>query len=769
MLADVRLVGGAFVDAYSDAADSWLRDLVGPSVEGVALVAVGGYGRRELCPRSDLDLALVHRGLPAQETERLAERIWYPLWDVGVRIDHSVRSLREALRLAGDELEVATGLLDARVVWGDPDLVSELAAGVRSRWQAASRRRVGELADTVAARHRDCGDVAFMLEPDLKEGRGGLRDLVALRAAAAGTPVIPDLTGAEAAGSVLLSARVELHRRTRRGDRLLLEEQDGIAEALGYGDADELMAAVARAARTIGRVGDDAWRRARSWIEGPRGRQGSADRPLGPSLALRDGEVVLVSDAHGSADADRDRSLVWRAAAASAETGATLARATVAALAGTQPVQVGTWPTSARTALVALLATGGASIPVFEELDEAGLLVRLLPEWEPVRSRPQRNAFHRFTVDRHLCEAAAASASMARDVGRPDLLMIGAWLHDIGKGYPGDHTEVGMVLVERIATRMGFGPDDTATLVSMVEHHLLLPDVATRRDLDDPATINAVAGRVRSAELLCLLAALAKADGTATGPAAWSAWKERLIDDLVARVGRRLAGDAVPPAAAPLERSLRTLPAPQFSQASAALREGRLAVIAADERRVAVIAPDRPGLLGLIAGVFVVDRMVVLGALCATDGGMVIDVFEVEHELGEQVDPALIHADLERALDGRLPVAVCVAERARAYSGRNRRNAAIPASRRVNFEALDDATLVEVRAPDDLGLLHRVAGALAQCGLDVRSAKVDTHGHEVVDAFTVTEAGGPLPVSRYPVVESVIMGWLSRGARLAAQ
>ena len=753
-------MGGAFADAYSDAADSWLRTLVGPPVRGVALVAVGGYGRRELCPRSDLDLALVHRAFPARDADRLAERIWYPLWDVGVRIDHSVRSLREALRLAGDELEVASGLLDARVVWGDAQLVTELAAGVRSRWQAAGRRRVGELAEAVDARHRTSGDVAFMLEPDLKEGRGGLRDVVALRAAAAGSPVIPDLAGVEAASLVLLGVRVELHRRTRRGDRLLLEEQDGIAAALGYGDADELMASVARAARTIGRVGDDAWRRARSWIEGPRGRQGSADRPVGPGLALRDGEVVLTADAEGPASAERDRSLVWRAAAASAETGAVLARGTIAALARTQPVQRDTWPSAARNALVALLATGAAAIPVFEELDEAGLLVRLLPEWEPVRSRPQRNAFHRFTVDRHLCEAASASASMARDVARPDLLMIGAWLHDIGKGYPGDHTEVGMVLVETIAARMGFPAEDAATLVSLVEHHLLLPDVATRRDLDDPATIDAVAQRVGSSERLGLLAALAKADGTATGPAAWSPWKERLIAELVSRVGQQLAGEAIPAASAPLERALGTLPAPESSLASAALREGRLTVLAAAEGRVAVVARDRPGLLGLIAGVFVIDRVVVMGALCATDGDMVLDVFEVAHELDGTIDAALIQADLERALDGRLPVADRVSERARAYGGRHRRRAAVPAARRVIFEALEGSTLVEVRAPDDLGLLYRVAGALAQCGLDVRSAKVDTLGHEVVDAFTVTEAGGPIPASRYSAVEKEILRWL---------
>ena len=184
---------------------------------------------------------------------------------------------------------------------------------------------------------------------------------------------------------------------------------------------------------------------------------------------------------------------------------------------------------------------GTRAIPVLEALDQRGLLTRLLPEWEPVRSRPQRNAYHRFTVDRHLWETAANAAELVDRVARPDLLVLGALFHDIGKGYPGDHTEAGMEVVRgaRAPARLGLA-DDATCLIAMVEHHLLLPDVAVRRDLTDPATISHVADAVgdRSRCSTCSHA-LTEADSKATGPSAWGAWKEELVADLVARVAPR--------------------------------------------------------------------------------------------------------------------------------------------------------------------------------------------------------------------------------------
>ena len=176
-----------------------------------------------------------------------------------------------------------------------------------------------------------------------------------------------------------------------------------------------------------------------------------------------------------------------------------------------------------------------------------------------MRSRPQRNSFHRFTVDRHLIEAVVQASRLTREVGRPDLLLVGALLHDLGKGYPGDHTKAGVALVDDVAPRLGFRPEDVSVLATLVREHLLLASVATSRDLSDPVTIDTVARAVGDREVLALLAALTKADSLATGEAVWSTWKEELIDDLVRRVDAALRGDALPSTVGEFDDARRAL------------------------------------------------------------------------------------------------------------------------------------------------------------------------------------------------------------------
>ena len=224
----------------------------------------------------------------------------------------------------------------------------------------------------------------------------------------------------------------------------------------------------------------------------------------------------------------------------SAEKNLPIARDALNLLGRKAPAPPVPWSDDLRATLVQVLATGPAAIPALEALDQRRLLERYLPEWAAVRNKPQRNPYHRFTVDRHLLEATANAATMAHRVSRVDLLLIGTLLHDIGKGFPGDHTEVGMTVVRDIATRLGFPPDDVDTLVNLVRLHLLLPDSATRRDLDDPATAERVAEEVGDRATLDLLAALVEADSLATGPSAWG-----IVEG---RAGRRPGRTDQPPA-----------------------------------------------------------------------------------------------------------------------------------------------------------------------------------------------------------------------------
>jgi [protein-PII] uridylyltransferase len=693
----------------------------------VALVAVGGYGRRELCPYSDLDVILVHRG--RRHIKELAEQVWYPVWDAGIRLDHSVRTVKEALSVASDDLKAALGLLDARFVAGDESLADELAVRAREQWRGRGSRSLGALRAQVEERHQAHGEVAFLLEPELKEGKGGLRDVVALRAAAS-WPLPEAVLDAEA---VLLAARVELHRRTGKAtDRLLLQEQDAVATALHYADADQLMGAVADAARVIAWESDDRWRRVSSQLAGPSGRVAASDRPLGAGLVARDGEIVLAADA----DVAGDPSLPWRAASSWATTGTPMARPTLEQLGAESPAPPERWPPAMVSALLTILGAGHAAIPVIEALDQMGLLVRALPEWAAVRNRPQRNAYHRFTVDRHLCETAANAAAFTRDVARPDLLLLGAWLHDIGKGWPGrDHTEVG---IERIATiaggRLGLEADDVAVLQALVRHHLLLPDVATRRDLDDPATIELVATAVGDGMTLDLLAALTEADSLATGPAAWGQWKAGLVSELAERTRRALAGGDLPQG-----------PTLDVAAYAARLRPGTPVAVDVDGSQLTVVARDRPGLLSRVAGTLALHGLDVRSAQVASnDEGVAVELLIVEPAFGQEPDWDALADDVGKALSGRLSLESRLADRARAYASRQRPAAARPAEARVLFdnEASASATVVEVRAPDAMGVLYRITRALADCDLDVRSAKVSTLGHEVVDAFYVRDADG---------------------------
>ncbi|MFG1864627.1 [protein-PII] uridylyltransferase [Microbispora bryophytorum] len=688
-------------------------------IGGVALVAVGSLGRGELAPGSDLDMVLLHNG--RDDVARIADRIWYPIWDSGIGLDHSVRTVDEAVKVAREDLKAVLGLIQARHVVGDPELTRAVREAVLAEWRADSRRRLAELRASADKRAESGGELAFLLEPDLKDARGGLRDVQAMQAVAAAWVASAPGPRVREAYELLLDIRHGLHLVTARGtDRLVLQEQDAVAGTLGLLDAEALMRRLAEAGRTVSHAFDATWRTVDRLLTGPapRGR-----RPLADGVVEHGGEVVLARGANPRTDP----TLVLRTAAAAAEAGLPLAPATVSMLAAQSPPLPVPWPPEARGALVALLGAGRAAVPVWEELDQAGVLVKLIPDWERVRHRPQRNPVHRYTVDRHLIETAAGAAAFTREVSRPDLLLISALLHDVGKGWPGDHSTTGEIVARDIGARMGLPPADVEILATVVRHHLLLPETATRRDLDDPVTISRVAEAVGSREVLELLSALAVADGNATGPAAWNSWKASLVSELVRRVRSVLSG--APPA-----------PAPALSPEQTALARHGGGAVRVNGSAVTVVAPDRPGLLWRAAGVLAAHRMAVRSASAASAGSTAVIEFVVVPEYGTPPDPATLEADLRLVLAGRLDIEQRLARRARSM-----RPSRVPvAPPRVTL--VDDASLtasvVEVRAHDRPGLLWRIGRAFGECGLDVRAARVETLGAEAVDVFYVADRTG---------------------------
>ncbi len=730
--------------ALSDLADGWLAQLfdeAGGAQSGAALVAVGGYGRRELSPGSDLDVVLLRsRGLADGAAAQLAEQIWYPVWDNGVLLDHAVRTVAQARRVAADDVPALLGMLDLRHLAGDVALSEGLRSSVLSDWRALAVKRLPDVLAATAKRAERAGEVAYALEPDLKESRGGLRDLTVLRAIAASWVADPPHAGLVDAHETLLDVRDALHAVTGRpSDRLALQEQDAVAHRLGLLDADQLLLRVGGAGRVVAHALDLAWheveritlpKRGRSrFLTGPRRLSSVPSRaPLADGVVEQDGQAVLARTARPA----EDGVLVLRSAAAAAQHGLRLSPHTVQRLALEAPSLATPWPLAARDALVSLLGAGAATVPVWESLDQAGLVSRLIPDWERVRSRPQRNPLHRFTVDRHLLETAVQASALSRRVDRPDLLLVGALLHDIGKGWPGDHTEAGMVVLADLAPRLGFDDRDTGTLVTLVQHHLLLPNTATRRDLDDPATVAAVAAAVGTAEVLDLLHALTEADACATGPAAWSPWKEALVADLVGRTHSVLRGRT--PA-----------PPPQLTAAQHALLEaGDLSVTSSATAfglEVTVAAPDRTGLLASVAGILSLHRLAVRSARTVSVEAGALQVWSVVPEFGAPPETTAVREDIRRALDGRLDVAERLRRRDAAYPDRTGRTAP-PARVDLVPGASDLATVLEIRAHDRPGLLHRIASALTATACDVRAAHVSTQGSEAVDVFYVVGTDG---------------------------
>ncbi|MGH3370862.1 MAG: HD domain-containing protein, partial [Nocardioidaceae bacterium] len=381
------------------------------------------------------------------------------------------------------------------------------------------------------------------------------------------------------------------------------------------------------------------------------------------------------------------------------------------------------WSDDARDLLVRLLAAGPGLLPVWETLDETGALGLLLPEWERVRLLPHASVVHRFTVDRHLVETCIEASRLIRRVPRPDLLVVAALVHDIGKGGRQEHSVAGSPIAAGIAARLGFEAVDVEVVADLVRWHLLLSEVATTRDLEDPATVQHVLDRVGDPRTLDLLAVLTEADARATSPKAWTTWRASLVRDLVARARAAAAADGP-----------EQLPVWEPVEVPAAVRGDMQAIDVRVETgvhgsEVTVVACDRVGLLAAVAGMFGVQRISIRSARAWTQDEYAFSHWHVDDT---HLEAAGLRPRLEAILDGR----VDVGERLRRTAGRN-----LDPSVAVRPEASRHATVLEVRVDDRPGVVHLVCQALADIDVAVRSAHVTTFGPQAVDVFYVQEEG----------------------------
>ena len=511
---------------------------------------------------------------------------------------------------------------------------------------------------------------------------------------------------------------------------MLLEEQDSVADALGIGDADVMMSQIAASARTITWILDDVFLRVRNDLRRLRLRAGKR-RTVAENIHLVDGTVAIAPGSPVSAD----QALLLRMAVAAAQNEARLDRDSLDQLVDHGPEITTPWSVEVRELFVQLLLTGHRAIHVVEALDHVGLFVRLLPEWEPNRSKVQRNQYHRFTVDRHLLEAASIASTLTDTVERPDLLVVGALLHDIGKGYPGDHTDVGVKLIDTIAGNMGFDIGDVETLKRLCEHHLLLPDVATRRDIEDPGTIAVVAEQVRTTSFLRLLAALTESDSIATGPSAWTRNKAYLTGELTRSTERWLASDGD----AQLDRSFP-------AEEDLALMAEHDHVVLGVGHVMQVVTTDRPGLFARVAGALALNNLSIIDAQIHAIRPKALEVLRVVDADDEDnpIDwPRAIEL-VEEALSNDDDLMPRFEARERSILRRSVQAPQPIETVRVDFDndVSADSTVIEVAGRDRLGLLYEVSSTIVAAGLDTQQARVQTVGGDVVDSFYVQTLDG---------------------------
>lgn len=810
--------------AFMDGLLRWLFQAANADVRAaghprtpLVLVALGGYGRGELHPSSDLDLMLIHDGEVTPYVRRMAQEILYTLWDVGLRVGHACRSLADCLALARTDLPSRTSMQAARVLAGDRRLFATLQRTLR---REVYRKDYDEFLRQMLAerdeRYRKYGGSVYVQEPNVKESAGGLRDvhtalwLASTRFGARTLRELEDkrlLTPKERAATdealtFIWRVRNELHFLSgTKQDVLERGLQAPVAKAFGYEDdgvrlgVETFMRDYYLHARTVHRVSARLITRCQEGLArrdsvARRGRRAA----LADDLVVYDGRLHLAEPGALQKDPARIMRVFWHAQQLGCDLDVELLRA----LEEAAPLLAGeAWRASPelRHLFLSILRAWGRVATTLRRMHDTGVLGAYLPEFGALTCLVQYDHYHRFTVDQHSLLAVETLEGLAPGQGagsdelaqitaeleRPELLMLGILLHDIGKALGHGHAAKGIPLIRAVTRRLNLDPDDAAAVEFLVEHHLLFSHMAERRDLDDPKTVERLAATVRFPAWLTMLYLLTCADIRAVGPGVWNAWRGALLRELFVRTRTRLAGryPKPPRRAAVAHRIVQALADPTCAGAAAAhlaamsdryvrttspqrmaahlrlidrLREEPVATelfhypdLGASD--LVIVTRDVAGLFALIAGTLAAHAVNILSAQIETRvDGLAVDTFHVNDAGGEAIlDESrweAVTGDLRRALSGERSVEQLFAERRRRPSG-----TALPKGQgtvRVTIDnSLSDShTVVEVKAPDRVGLLYLITRGLARHGLNIATAKIATDLDQALDAFYVTDEVG---------------------------
>ncbi|MHB8191424.1 MAG: [protein-PII] uridylyltransferase family protein [Ferrimicrobium sp.] len=720
--------GNAWALRFSTAIEAAIEAVV-PDGAPIVLLGLGSLATRSMTAYSDLDLTIVYRARVQRQALEIAERLWYNVWDAGFQLDHSVRTIAEVNRAMRDDPRVLMGLLDARALSGDAELGALIRNQATTRWGRQWRSILPELEAERHTRLLRYGDVAGVGEPELKHGVGGLRDLTVLSALGVSCELSKsDLNHIAATHALVASVRIELHRIAGRPrEYLSFADRDEVAQQLGFREPWQLSRMLNRALQRTFWLQEELLDRSLTkqntghttkvhlgttvWNREQHGNRYLVKLPISPLPSRADALAMIAAGIHDG--------LLPSLGAAKVMT--------------TLPMEEppGELSPSEHASFLTLLTSGALLRPTVEILTTAEMFWRIFPPWAHANGLAQPNPYHRFSLDRHLLGTVLEASLLRREVHRPDLLVVAAFLHDLAKGLGGDHGEVGAARALIWGTYLGFSTDDSAILARLVRHHLLLVHTALRRDCHDPATIKEVAQAVKDRGTLALLTALTKADSLATGVLSWSASKDALIQELVAQVARALDGEEIVPRSARLPQEIR----------NRLINEGRNAPIILEwEGRIVVGAPDRPGILASITGSLLADHLDVVAADAEVVDGVALEVLFVTPRRRVSISSEHVHAALRNGLAHPEHVADRVNKMKLTYA-RELTGSCENAQVLGTTNHSGSATVIEVRAGDRLGLLHELVEAIAAFGCNISAARVETLGTDVVDTFFIDRKG----------------------------
>lgn len=550
------------VDEYI--VDSYKHNEI-PGCEGrVALVALGGYGRKELFPFSDIDLMILYHPKVKKQIKKITDAVLYPLWDTGLEVGHGVRTVAESISHAKEDYFFLVALLDARLIYGSEELFEDLLRAYRKKYVDGHRESfVEKMKGHRHSRRERYGSHSYLLEPHIKEGRGGMRDIQAMMWTARvvfGLKSFDDIQDAGLlledekkafieARDILIKLRCHLHFVSKRkNDQLYFEQQGDVAKAFSYRNyngvsaVESFMRDIYGALETI-TITSDLFFDHVDEVLGLAGKGRTvADKVVEKGIEIRSSRIHLMAS---PSELLAKPQILIRVFLAMARTGLPMHHRTRKTISGFLPLITDKERTSPRFAktFFTLLLEAKDITTVLETMLETGVLTACIPEFTRITSLAQHDLYHIYTVDRHSLQAmaelhtlVASWDSVMEKVEDIKVLYLAALLHDIGKGSGRDHSLEGASLAGEIGRRFCLSDDECSTLEFLIRYHLFIPENALRRDLNDASFIQKCAETIGDLSRLSMLYVLSVADSKATGPSAWSDWKAALMEDMYLKI-----------------------------------------------------------------------------------------------------------------------------------------------------------------------------------------------------------------------------------------